>query len=727
MKAEPLEPAGATFVADPSETLDRVAPTREAPTVDILLVDDRPEDLAALAHVLGGVGCQTIMAASGAEGLCRALEQDFAVIVLDVDMPGIDGFEVAALLRRRPRTAHTPIIFVANDDATAGAIHRAYAVGAVDLLPKPVEPDVLRAKVATFVDLFRMDQRIRQQAEALLATERRMRELEVAEIKLANERRYRNLADAIPQIVWTAAPDGEVTFFNQRWVAYTGTSLALATAPSSWLDAVHPDERASCRTRWQEALGTGDAFEIECRLRAADGSHRWHLCRATPERNRSGEIVGWLGTHTDFDDLARAREETQAARRRSELLAEASKVMLSTLDQIEALERLSRVITDTLADACVIDAIDPDDEEAPLREPAVAAHRDPAKTEALDAWWRGRVGVRGALPRALRDGTAQLLRELDDAALARLGDRSGGRGVPEELGLRAAIVVPIRGVAGTLGAITLFASRAHGYDLADLAVAEDLGRRAGAALDNARLYARAERAVRARDEFLSIASHELRTPLSALMLQLGGLERTLQPSEERSARKTAAALRHTYRLAKLVDSLLDVSRLAQGRLTLNVEECDLGDLVREVTDRLGEHARHAGCSFAVVAAPDVRGPWDRLRVEQVVTNLLGNALKYGAGHPIEIAVAADGGFATMTVRDHGIGIAADDLRRIFGRFERAAPTRHYGGLGLGLYIAREIVHAHGGTIRASSSPGEGAVFTVELPRAAAPARAERAS
>src|SRR5262249_52315976 len=156
-----------------------------------------------------------------------------------------------------------------------------------------------------------------------------------------------------------------------------------------------------------------------------------------------------LGTHTDFDDLARAREETQAARRRSELLAEASQVMSSTLDQTEALERLSRVITGTFADACVIDAIDPDDEHAGRREPAVVAHADAAKGTALEVWWRGRVAVRGALPRALRDGTAQLLRELDDATLTRLGDRGGGRGGPRELGLLSAIVVPIRGVAGT--------------------------------------------------------------------------------------------------------------------------------------------------------------------------------------------------------------------------------------------------------------------------------------
>ncbi|HTJ46749.1 MAG TPA: ATP-binding protein [Kofleriaceae bacterium] len=712
-------------------------PAETTNKIEILLVDDRREDLTALTSVLEGLGYEMITAQSGADGLRRALEHDFAVIVLDVVMPGIDGFEVASLLRRRPRTAHTPIIFLTGAGTDPGSIYRAYSVGAVDYLMKPVDADVLRAKVATFVDLFRMDQRIRQQAEALLATERRMRELEVAEIKLVNERRYRNLADAIPQIVWTADPQGVVTYFNQRWTTYTGTSLAEPNGPKSWLDAVHPDERALCRLRWAEALARGTHFEVECRLRAQDGSYRWHLCRSIPERNRGGEIVGWLGTHTDFDDLVRAREETEAARVRSEMLAEASQILASTLELPNALEKLSGVITQRLADVCVIDAIDPGEEDTPLREPLIVAHRDPGKAQALEESWRARDGVRagsngngdgettaerlaraGAEPRVLRDGKAQLFRELDDEALWMLSDDARHREVLRGLGMRSAIVVPICNGAKTLGAITLFSARGRNYDMADLGLVEDLGRRAGTALENAVLYAQTERAVLARDEFLSVASHELRTPLSALMLQLGGLERTINGGDERVAKKTAAALRHTHRLAKLVESLLDVSRLATGRLTLNVEDCDLGDLVREVADRLAEEAKQAGCSFELAVDGSVRGPWDRLRVEQVVTNLLANALKYGAGHPIEIDVSADPDTAILTVRDHGIGIATDDLPRIFDRFERAAPAHHYGGLGLGLYIAREIVHAHGGWIRAASWPEQGATFTVELPRAA---------
>jgi PAS domain S-box-containing protein len=703
----------------------------ETKKVEILLVDDRREDLTALTSVLAGLGYEMVTAQSGADGLRRALEHDFAVIVLDVVMPGIDGFEVASLLRRRPRTAHTPIIFLTGAGTDPGSIYRAYSVGAVDYLMKPVDADVLRAKVGIFVDLFRMDQRIRQQAEALLATERRMRELEVAEIKLVNERRYRNLADAIPQIVWTADPQGAITYFNQRWATYTGTSLADAGGPKSWLDAVHPDERGLCRQRWGEALARGTPFEAECRLRAVDGLYRWHLCRSIPERNRGGEILGWLGTHTDFDDLVRAREETEAARLRSELLAEASQVLASTLELPSALARLGTLVCDKIADAVVIDAIDPGDEDSGLREPLVVSHKDPAKAAQLEESWRSREVVPGgngatsserlprgaAEPRVLRTGKAELLAELDDEALWLLSDDARHRDVLHKLGLRSAMVVPITAGAKTLGAITFFSARPNrGYDMQDLAMAEDIGRRAGSALENAMLYAQAERAVLARDEFLSVASHELRTPLSALMLQLGGLERTVAGADEKIAKKTAAALRHTSRLAKLVESLLDVSRLATGRLTLNTEDCDLGDLVREVAERLTDEIKQAGCAIVVNASAGVRGPWDRLRVEQVVTNLFANAIKYGAGHPIEVNVESDFDAAIMTVRDHGIGIATGDLPRIFDRFERAAPARHYGGLGLGLYIAREIVHAHGGWIRAASWPGEGATFTVELPK-----------
>ena len=227
-------------------------------------------------------------------------------------------------------------------------------------------------------------------------------------------------------------------------------------------------------------------------------------------------------------------------------------------------------------------------------------------------------------------------------------------------------------------------------------------------------------AIQARDEFLSIASHELRTPLSAVVLQLAGLQNALHETKLQSLNtkligKIDKAVKATGRLTTLVDSLLDVSRIASGRLQLYPEECDLVDVARDVVEREADTARRAGCELRLHIEAPIQGVWDRIRVEQILANLLSNAMKYGPGKPVEVTVATAGDTATIAVQDHGIGISQVDIERIFGRFERAVSVRHYGGLGLGLYITRQLVEAHAGTIRVTSEPGAGALFVVELP------------
>jgi PAS domain S-box-containing protein len=228
-------------------------------------------------------------------------------------------------------------------------------------------------------------------------------------------------------------------------------------------------------------------------------------------------------------------------------------------------------------------------------------------------------------------------------------------------------------------------------------------------------------AIQARDEFLSIASHELRTPLSALVLQLASLQNIVHEANGQSpyaklVGKVDKAVKVTGRLTTLVDNLLDVSRIASGRLQLHPEDCDLAQVARGMVEREAAAARRAGSELRCHAEAPVRGVWDRVRIEQVLANLLSNAMKYGPGNPIEVTVATTGETATIAVRDHGIGISKADLERIFGRFERAVSVRHYGGLGLGLYITRQLVEGHGGAIRVTSEPGAGALFVVELPR-----------
>jgi PAS domain S-box-containing protein len=237
-----------------------------------------------------------------------------------------------------------------------------------------------------------------------------------------------------------------------------------------------------------------------------------------------------------------------------------------------------------------------------------------------------------------------------------------------------------------------------------------------------RLLTELKEAVRLRDEFLSVASHELNTPLTPLSLRLQGLARLAQAEPDSSlasrlGREVEVMRRQMKRLADLVRELLDVSRISTGRLTLQLEEVELAELTREVLARFNPQAERAGSRLELHQEGPVLGQWDRLRLEQVLVNLLSNAIKYGAGKPIHVRVgSSEEGWARLEVRDEGIGIPPEALGRIFERFERAVSERHYGGLGLGLYVTRQIIDGMGGRVTARSTPGEGATFTVELPR-----------
>ena len=231
--------------------------------------------------------------------------------------------------------------------------------------------------------------------------------------------------------------------------------------------------------------------------------------------------------------------------------------------------------------------------------------------------------------------------------------------------------------------------------------------------------AQAQEAVRLRDEFLSIASHELKTPLTALQLNLQSARDRAAPVDEKLAQTIDRATRIGQRLAQLIEALLDVSRISSGQLKLNREICDLADPVRDIVERLREAASRAGCELSMAVPAAVCGQWDRLRIEQVLMNLISNAIKYASGQPIHVSAVRDAETAVLQVRDNGPGIAQDQLARIFERFERAAPARHYGGMGLGLYVARQIAEAHGGTITVANVPDGGACFTVRLPLAPA--------
>jgi signal transduction histidine kinase len=240
--------------------------------------------------------------------------------------------------------------------------------------------------------------------------------------------------------------------------------------------------------------------------------------------------------------------------------------------------------------------------------------------------------------------------------------------------------------------------------------------------DRERLLEDRRQAVAARDQFLAVAAHELRTPLTTLVLLVDHLNASRSAdligdakTEGVSRQQLAMLKRQVDRLRALVAEMLDVSRITRGDLHLEPGRVDLRELVREVLDRFALEIERRRVIVSVEAPAPVHGTWDAVRVDQVVTNLISNALKYGAGRPVEVSVRAETSWATIVVRDHGVGIPLEEQTAVFGPFARAVAARHHAGLGLGLWIAQQIVHTSGGRITLQSRPGEGSTFTVELP------------
>jgi signal transduction histidine kinase len=278
--------------------------------------------------------------------------------------------------------------------------------------------------------------------------------------------------------------------------------------------------------------------------------------------------------------------------------------------------------------------------------------------------------------------------------------------------------VPLGARGEAFGALALAsADPARRYGPQDLKLLSDVARRTALGLEHARLYRAAQLAAQAREDFMHVASHELRGPVATFRLSIQLLQRELSRGDHgRVAERVSVLSRQVDRLGRLSGSLLDVTRITAGRLILLRQEIDLAELARDVVARHAEESEAAATRVEVQAGGPVPCQADPDRVEQVIANLLGNALKYGKGNPVAIRVHAESGYAVLAVADRGIGIPAEQQARIFGRFERAVPPRDQGGLGLGLWIARSLVEAHGGGIAVESTPGQGSTFTVRLPR-----------
>jgi predicted ATPase/signal transduction histidine kinase len=422
---------------------------------------------------------------------------------------------------------------------------------------------------------------------------------------------------------------------------------------------------------------------------------------------------------TEIDERQRAEEARRYHEAAVSFLADASAALSESLDYESTLVRLARLAVSFLADWCAVDVLE---DGKPRR--VAAAHRDPEKEKILYEFRRAQ--ARHGPPRSLRvleAGQSLLYAQTSDDNMAEFVPDPEVRELARAIGTDTVMLLPLRARDRNLGAI-IFASAAdrRRYGPRDLTVASELARRAALAIDNARLYSESRAAVAARDDFLRIASHELKTPLSPLTMDLGFLSDVLakDPLDRPSALTAIArARRQTARLESLIDEMREVALVGRGDVELEWEDVDLAAVVRDVVARLAEPLGRARSSLDCQAAAPVVGRWDRVRLAQIATNLLSNAIKFGEGKPLEVVVQGDETTARLSVRDHGIGIAAEDQERVFTRFERVQGSGRSQGFGVGLWMVRQIVEALGGTICVESALGAGSTFTVELPRSPA--------
>lgn len=641
---------------------------------DILMVDDHPENLIALQAILQQPNYNLVKAQSGQEALKYVLHQDFAVILLDVLMPDMDGFETAALIKQRERSKDIPIIFLTAISKEETYVFKGYEVGAVDYIFKPFAPHVLKSKVAVFVELFRKNQQLKRQTEWVQFIEKREHERQLSELEQKNKLRYRNLAEAIPHMVWSAGPDGRVDYVNWRWRNHTG--LGSEELEGWYLEKVlHPEDLQPCLDRWLVSLRGGRNYEIEGRIRGTDGDYRWHLIQAVPEKNIGGRIVAWLGTATDIHDRKEAEHALRKSEERYRLLVERTKdhaiYMLDPQGCITSWNIGAERIHGYLSEEAVGNPFsifysqEDKKQKMPENHLAAAAERGSIENEG----WRVR-----------KDGSLFWANMI----ITRLQDE-------------------------------------HGTTVGFSNITRDLTERKEAEEALRKKTEEAQEASRLKSEFVSNVSHELRTPLNAiigytsLLLHdtfgtLGGDQKSRLERIEKNAQD----------LLKLINDLLDLSKIESGKLPIYVTSFDLSNLLEEVAEDMKPLLDEKGLQLRWKGEkPLPLLESDPGKIRQIFTNLLSNAIKFTLKGSVTILTAhsPEREKIEISIQDTGIGIQSSDLTRIFNAFHQVDGniTRQFEGAGLGLTIAKDLVELLKGELIVQSEYGKGSMFTVVLP------------
>jgi PAS domain S-box-containing protein len=594
---------------------------------------------------------------------------------------------------------------------------RLLRAGAQDYLTKPFVGDELRLRVANLIAAKREREALEEDLTGL-AREVSQRRSEVATtaaaVRETNET-LQAIIQASPLAIVVLDPTGVVKLWNsaaERIYGWREQEVLNRPLPS-----VPPEYEAEMRRNHAAGLAGQSFTNLETTRLRKDGTQMKVSISTAPLRNAAGQATGVVALVADIT----ARKRAEAAQ---VFLADATTALAATLDYEQTLDILARLCVPALADFCLVDMRD--DATGALRR-MVVAHSDPARAAAWRAMqdrWPLDMAADYTIPQVIRTGRAAVYGEPNEAALrATLADEAQIQALLS-FDLKGSIIVPLTARGRTFGALTfLSAESGRRYDEQDLALAEELARRAALAVDNARLYRRAQEANRAKDEFLATLSHELRTPLTPIigwvhMLSAG----SAQGDELR--RGLDVIDKNAQALSRLINDLLDMSAILNGKMRIDRLPVTDRHVLHEAVETVRPEAARRRIEIELTADGDGgAGPLvagDRTRLGQVFWNLISNAVKFShEGGRVRVRCAASDGEVRVEVEDEGVGIAPEFLPHVFERFRQAdmSTTKAHAGLGIGLALVKSFVEAHGGAVRASSAgPARGSRFTVTLPR-----------
>jgi PAS domain S-box-containing protein len=660
--------------------------------INILLVDDEPKNLTVLESVLNDPQYRLVRAESADKALLSLVSEEFALLVLDIQMPGMNGFELAQMIKQRKKTAGVPIIFLTAYYSEDQHVLEGYVTGAVDYLHKPINPAILRSKVAVFADLHRKTRELRRANDVLLAeiTERRRAQDELRRLThdleqrvsertvelvqanasiIASEERLKLAQSAGGVGVWDWNIVTDETFWSETmWMIYGVESVAAAQVRECWRSLLHPDDRDRVEGLVAATLASlEDHFRAEFRISLPDGTTRWIESIARLHRDPNGAPLRMTGVNVDVTERKRAADQLRLSEQRFHLALRNSPIVVYTTDR----DLRYTWISDARADLI----------------PKRALGRHDAELFSLD----------------------------QAAPLMALKHRVLSTGIGEHGGFS----IEIEG-------------RRHEYDLTVEPLSDVNGDRVGvtvAAMEVTELKqaeATLREADRRKDEFLAILGHELRNPLAGIASAIEVLQSAKASDAERQE-MVPILERQTQHMRRLTDDLLEISRISRGKLHVQTEPVEIVEVMRGTCTDFQRKLLAAGLALEV-HLPET-AVWvigDATRLAQVLANLLDNAAKHtNAGDTVTVSLQNDAQArsAVLIVRDTGVGIQPELLGHVFEPFSQAASDEGRDGLGLGLALAQGLLELLGGEISAASQgSGKGAEFTVRLPVIEPPAR-----